>query len=54
MARGGRPEGRATAQQGFGTKLIERSAAHELGGVAHLEYLKEGLRCELIFSRSGS
>lgn len=37
------------SRQGFGTKLIQRSTAHELGGEARLEYRAEGLRCELIF-----
>jgi two-component sensor histidine kinase len=37
------------SRQGFGTKLIERSTMHELGGEARLAYLEEGLRCELIF-----
>ena len=36
-------------RQGFGTRLIKRSTAHELGGEARLEYLEEGLRAELIF-----
>ncbi|MBV8524621.1 MAG: hypothetical protein JOY71_21285 [Acetobacteraceae bacterium] len=40
-------------RQGFGTKLIERGTAHELGGEARLEYLEEELRCELIFPWSG-
>ena len=40
-------------RQGFGTKLIKRSAVYELGGEARLEYLPEGLRCELIFPPGG-
>ena len=40
-------------RQGFGTKLIERSTAHELGGEARLEYLEKGVRCELIFPWGG-
>ncbi|WP_158932987.1 chemotaxis protein CheB [Acidisphaera sp. S103] len=40
-------------RQGFGTKLIERSTMHELGGEARLAYLEEGLRCELIFPWAG-
>ncbi len=40
-------------RQGFGTKLIERSTTHELGGEARLEYLEEGVRCELIFPWAG-
>ncbi|HEY5302272.1 MAG TPA: HWE histidine kinase domain-containing protein, partial [Acetobacteraceae bacterium] len=34
---------------GFGTKMVERGTAHELGGEARLEYHPDGLRCELIF-----
>lgn len=45
----GGPRVKPPARQGFGTKLIERSTAHELGGTAHLEYREEGVRCELIF-----
>ena len=40
-------------RQGFGTKLIERSTTHELGGEARLEYREEGVCCELIFPRAG-
>ncbi len=45
----GGPKVAPPSRQGFGTKLIERSTAYELGGTATLEYLEEGLRCELIF-----
>ena len=41
------------SRQGFGTKLIERSTAHELGGKARLDFLEEGLRCELVFPWAG-
>ncbi|MGA9869475.1 MAG: PAS domain-containing protein, partial [Acetobacteraceae bacterium] len=34
---------------GFGTKMVERGTAHELGGEARLEYQPDGVRCELIF-----
>ncbi|MEO9190719.1 MAG: CheR family methyltransferase, partial [Acetobacteraceae bacterium] len=37
------------AHQGFGTKMIERGTAHELGGEARIEYKADGVRCELIF-----
>ncbi len=47
----GGPKVKPPSRQGFGTKLIERSTAHELGGEARLEYLQEGVRAELIFSR---
>ncbi|WP_428391395.1 chemotaxis protein CheB [Lichenicoccus sp.] len=49
----GGPKVRPPSRQGFGTRLIERSTAHELGGAAHLDYLEEGLRCELIFPSPG-
>lgn len=41
------------SRQGFGTKLIERSTSHELGGQARLEYLSGGVQCELIFPWGG-
>ena len=43
------PKVKPPSRQGFGTKLIERSTAHQLGGAARLDYLEDGLRCELIF-----
>ncbi len=49
----GGPKVGAPSRQGFGTKLIERSTAHELGGEARMEYREEGLRCELIFPWAG-
>jgi len=36
-------------EQGFGTKLIERACAHELGGKAELHYAPDGLACEVRF-----
>jgi two-component system, chemotaxis family, CheB/CheR fusion protein len=36
-------------RMGFGTRLIERSSRHELGGTAHLAYDSAGLRAELLF-----
>ena len=45
----GGPKVKPPSRRGFGTTLIKRSTAHELGGEANLEYLEEGLRCELIF-----
>lgn len=49
----GGPKVKPPSRQGFGTKFIERSTAHELGGEARLEYLEEGLRGELIFPWAG-
>lgn len=37
------------SRAGFGTGLIERSAAYELHGGARLEFREDGLRCELSF-----
>jgi two-component sensor histidine kinase len=45
----GGPRVTPPARQGFATRLIERTTAHELRGEARLEYLEEGLRGELIF-----
>lgn len=45
----GGPAVKPPARQGFGTKLIERSTAHELKGIARLGCAPEGLRCDLIF-----
>ncbi len=49
----GGPKVRAPTRKGFGTKLIERSTTHELGGEARLEYREEGVHCELIFPSGG-
>ena len=35
--------------EGFGTRLIERAAAHELEGEVELDYRADGLRCQLVF-----
>lgn len=43
--------GRAVAppdHRGFGLTLIERSVAHELDGEAKVEFLAQGIRCELL------
>ena len=34
---------------GFGTRLIEFAAAHELHGQAELTFAPEGLRAEIVF-----
>ena len=49
----GGPKVTPPSRQGFGTKLIERSTTHELGGEARLDYREEGVRCELIFPWAG-
>ena len=36
-------------RQGFGTRLLERSASYELGGNVKLLFPPEGVRCELEF-----
>jgi PAS domain S-box-containing protein len=43
----GGPEIRVPAAQGFGTMIVERSIAHELGGSAELDFERGGLRCHL-------
>jgi two-component system, chemotaxis family, CheB/CheR fusion protein len=35
--------------KGFGTRLIERACAYELGGEVELNYPPDGLSCELVF-----
>jgi len=43
------PKVRPPSRRGFGTKLIERSMSYELNGEARLDYLENGLECDLIF-----
>lgn len=45
----GGPKVTQPTRQGFGTRLIEQSTSHELGGTARPEYREEGLFCELDF-----
>lgn len=45
--RGGPTVGPRPARVGFGTRLIERSLAAELGGAATLDFNPEGLRCSM-------
>jgi len=37
------------AGQGFGTRLVEAAAAHELGGRAELTFAPAGLQAEIVF-----
>jgi two-component sensor histidine kinase len=46
--RGG-PAVRPPAGRGFGTRLVEAAAAHELHGQAELTFAPEGLRAEIAF-----
>jgi PAS domain S-box-containing protein len=39
----GGPAVRAPARRGFGTRLLERAIAHDLGGVTRLEYAESGV-----------
>ena len=48
MEQGG-PEARPPAGQGFGTRLIEFAATHELHGQAELTFTPAGLRAEIAF-----
>jgi chemotaxis family two-component system sensor kinase Cph1 len=41
------PQVAAPERQGYGTRLIARSLAAELGGRAELTFAAEGLRCRL-------
>jgi two-component sensor histidine kinase len=43
----GGPDVATPTRQGFGSRLIERSLAGELGGQAELKYEREGFRCTL-------
>jgi two-component sensor histidine kinase len=43
----GGPEVTRPATPGFGTVIIERSIAHELGGSVQIEFEPGGLRCHL-------
>ena len=39
----------APSHKGFGSQVIERGLAHELGGTAHLDYRPSGLICTMSF-----
>ncbi|HET6520013.1 MAG TPA: HWE histidine kinase domain-containing protein [Geminicoccaceae bacterium] len=41
------------SRRGFGTRLIERIVAHELGGSSRLEFREEGVRCEVRMAVGG-
>ncbi|MEP0323002.1 HWE histidine kinase domain-containing protein [Bauldia litoralis] len=43
----GGPAVKPPEDRGFGSMLIERSIAYELGGDAHLDFREEGLLCEI-------
>ena len=43
----GGPAVKAPTHRGFGTRVIERGLAHELGGTGHLDYRPEGLVCTM-------
>jgi PAS domain S-box-containing protein len=43
----GGPEVRPPSAQGFGSVIVERSIAHELGGTAELLFEQSGLRCHI-------
>jgi PAS domain S-box-containing protein len=43
----GGPEVRPPATQGFGSTILERSIAHELGGSVRLDFKRSGLRARL-------
>jgi PAS domain S-box-containing protein len=43
----GGPEVSPPSAQGFGSVIVERSIAHELGGAAELQFEPSGLRCHM-------
>jgi PAS domain S-box-containing protein len=43
----GGPEVKPPSAQGFGSVIVERSIAHELGGTAELRFEHSGLRCHM-------
>jgi two-component sensor histidine kinase len=43
----GGPEVKPSSAQGFGTIIIERSVAHELGGSARIAFERSGMRCDI-------
>ena len=50
----GGPEVRAPERSGFGTRLLERGIARELGGNVTVDFDKKGLRCRIEFDRRGN
>lgn len=52
-AESGGPTVQPPSRRGFGSKLIERSVAHELEGVSHMEFRPAGLHCELKIPLAG-
>ena len=46
-AESGGPKVKSPATQGFGSVIVERSIAHELGGNAELCFEPDGLRCHI-------
>jgi two-component sensor histidine kinase len=52
-AESGGPAVQPPSHRGFGSKLIERSVAHELEGVSGMDFRPAGLRCELKIPLAG-
>ncbi|HEY8383811.1 MAG TPA: HWE histidine kinase domain-containing protein [Microvirga sp.] len=52
-AEAGGPGVAPPARRGFGSRLIERSLAADLGGEAHLDFRPEGLVCTLVWALDG-
>lgn len=50
----GGPEVSPPDRKGFGTRLLERGIARELGGRVSVEFNKHGLRCRIEFDRRGN
>jgi two-component sensor histidine kinase len=45
----GGPAVKAPSRKGFGSRVIERGLAIELGGQVHLDYRAEGMVCTIDF-----
>jgi two-component sensor histidine kinase len=45
----GRPPVSPPVRQGFGSKLIQRGSAQQLGGEIKLDYAPAGVRCVITF-----
>jgi PAS domain S-box-containing protein len=48
----GGPDVAATGPAGFGTRLLQRGVAHELGGACTIEFAPEGLCCRMSLPQS--
>jgi two-component sensor histidine kinase len=49
----GGPPVTSPKRRGFGSRLLERSLAHELQGQVALKFAPEGVRCDIVFALDG-